>query len=417
MIYNRSIARTVAVCLTAGALAVLSACSSSTSTTGGGAPAAAHGSVATGSPITIGFTTVANDPAVGDYSMATDGAQAAVRYINNNGGIAGRPIKLDVCTTTASSGGAACANQFVAAKVPIVLVGLLIQTQQMFTILGQAGIPIISVGINGPADYLNTGTHWSMIGSIPVQEPVIAADAAKNGAKKVAAVFENFPGVQTQEAAMKKAFANQGVTDVKIFTAAGNSSDYLSTLAAANSDKPDTMFIGLTNCVRAMTEVKQLGITAQTYYFSGCYDGKGLKAAGSAANGVKIVTELLTKDIAPDNKDVKIFVSAMADAGYADLDKNQWAGFGFQNVMVFKQAADAVGVNSLTAKAINEYLATSKNVPLFLGTKYSCAQPPVTSAKALCSAAGRIVQIEDGKPVDASGGWIHVSDQTAVAPN
>lgn len=399
----RSALRIGTLGVTAALPLVLSSCSSSSLNTPSNPPA--H--TTTGTPITVGFTTVVNDPIVGDFSVATTGAQAAVKYVNDHGGIEGHPIMLSTCPQTSSTGGANCANQFVAAKVPAVLMGLVIQSQQLFSVLRNAKIPAIGSGITDPGDYIDTGYHWSFNGGPAAQLPAIASYAVSHGTKSVSAVFEDVPGVQVQEDEVKTAFNALGVSNVHVITAPANSSDPLATLSAANQSKPDALFIGFTgsNCATAMRDVTQLGIKAKTFYFSACYSKDVLNAAGSAGDGAYMASEVLTNDIAPSNPDVKQFVNSMTAAGDSGDDTNQFAEIGYQDVMLFVQAAKSITYAKLSPAAVATYFATSATRPLFLADQYSCASPPIPSIKPLCSDAARIVQINNGKVVDVGGKW------------
>jgi branched-chain amino acid transport system substrate-binding protein len=95
---------TVSVGLIAAMATLVTACSSSSSSTSSSAaapasdaPAASAPAEATGDPITIGMPIAQSGPAgIADHKDCWNGAILASDQINANGGVNGRPIKLDV---------------------------------------------------------------------------------------------------------------------------------------------------------------------------------------------------------------------------------------------------------------------------------------------------------------------------------
>jgi branched-chain amino acid transport system substrate-binding protein len=149
----RRLVMPLAVLITLTACSSQSTGSSSTSATASAATQAdaalltpAGGKVAAvGTPVVVGFI---NDEGGTDanWPEIRIGAQAAVAYANAYlGGIAGRPIQLDICKsqgTPASS--AACANQMIADHVVAVLHGIDSDAGDTAQTLMNAGIPVIS---------------------------------------------------------------------------------------------------------------------------------------------------------------------------------------------------------------------------------------------------------------------------------
>jgi branched-chain amino acid transport system substrate-binding protein len=151
-------------------LLALTACSSqstsgSTSTT---TPAATKADIAlltptggkhtaSGAPVLVGFINDEGGTAE-SWPEIRIGAQAAVAYGNQYlGGIAGRPVKLDICEskgTSASS--AACANQMIANHVVAVLHGIDSNAGTTAQTLMNAGIPVISTAPSSSQEELGT---------------------------------------------------------------------------------------------------------------------------------------------------------------------------------------------------------------------------------------------------------------------
>ena len=77
---------------------------------------------ATGEPIVIGIYTPADNPSFTAPELI-DGAEAATDYVNNQlGGIGGRPIQLESCTTDYTAPRlTACANELFQ-KQPLIII-------------------------------------------------------------------------------------------------------------------------------------------------------------------------------------------------------------------------------------------------------------------------------------------------------
>jgi ABC-type branched-subunit amino acid transport system substrate-binding protein len=358
--------------------------------------------------IRVGVATVENDP-IGDFTSAALGVQAATKYLNAHGGISGHRVQLDICPMKSTSGGGVCANSFVAHKDVAVILGISTQDDTMFPILKSAGIPVLGGSPLTPVDGVFDGNHWEFsggpltelyampsfaVGHLHIKSAVIVQPAAANG--------PTLTGYA--EASLKK----NGVTDVKVVEGPAATADPTSTLVQANASHPDAIFFEYNPpaCATVMTDVKQLGITAKTFYFSSCNDAKVLQAAGSASDGVYTPAEAMLPTLYPDNPQVKVYVTAMDAAGYANTLPQVVATLGFQAAMNFYAAANEIGAAKLNGTSINSYFASSDNKPNWLANTYSCAHPPLPDvSKPLCGSSARILQVQNGKLVDVGGKW------------
>ena len=109
---------TLGAVLTAAAM-VLAACSGGDDD--GAAPRGAN--PATGPPIVVGMINQEDAP-VGSFPEVRRSAEAAVRYVNEElGGVDGRPLRLETCTTRGTpESSQACADQLVG-KQPVAVLG------------------------------------------------------------------------------------------------------------------------------------------------------------------------------------------------------------------------------------------------------------------------------------------------------
>ena len=191
-----------------GMLLALTACSSQS--TGGGTSAtttpattradaalltpAGGEHTASGAPVKVGIINDEGGTAE-SWPEIRIGAQAAVAYGNQYlGGIAGRPVQLDVCEskgTPASS--AACANQMIADHVVSVLHGIDSDSGTTAQTLMNAGIPVISTAPASSQEELGT-LSFSLTGGATAFIAAMGQWMAQQHYKSSVFFAENAPG-------------------------------------------------------------------------------------------------------------------------------------------------------------------------------------------------------------------------------
>ncbi len=122
---------------------------------------------AEGEPIVIGFQNPEGDPA-GSFPEATLGAEAAVRYINEElggwgsdiqNGVPGRPIQLEVCRTAISPDDSQrCANEIVS-REPALAVSTINFFGNHLPIFETAGVPVVVTSPVTIADFTSPAAY------------------------------------------------------------------------------------------------------------------------------------------------------------------------------------------------------------------------------------------------------------------
>ena len=123
-------------------------------TTAGSAATTAAGEQATGEPIVIGIYTPADNQSFTAPELI-DGAEAAVEYVNNQlGGIGGRPIQLESCTTDYTAPGlTACVNELFQKDPLIIIPGPDAGALSVQPTIDATGIPLIGGASFTPPEY------------------------------------------------------------------------------------------------------------------------------------------------------------------------------------------------------------------------------------------------------------------------
>ena len=139
-------------------------------TAAGGAATTAAGEQATGEPIVVGIYTPADNPSFTAPELI-DGAEAAVEYVNNQlGGIGGRPIQLESCTTDYTAPRlTACANELFQKEPLIIIPGPDAGALTVQPTFDTTGIPLIGGTSFTPPEYTSRepGAVQRMVG-VPV---------------------------------------------------------------------------------------------------------------------------------------------------------------------------------------------------------------------------------------------------------
>ena len=129
----------------------------------------AHFDIYYGEPIVLGMVNQENT-AAGSYPELSQGAQAAIDFINEQlGGVDGRPIELEGCNTEFSAeGSTSCGPQFVEAGVPAVLGGI--------DVFGNAALSIyLAIALLSLKLWELAGLAGPLVSILAVQTVVIAA--------------------------------------------------------------------------------------------------------------------------------------------------------------------------------------------------------------------------------------------------
>ncbi|MDQ6910826.1 MAG: ABC transporter substrate-binding protein, partial [Actinomycetota bacterium] len=202
---------------------------------GGKSGGSQGGNAATGAPIPVGLINMEDAP-TGSFPEFRRAAEAAVAYVNGQlGGVGGRPIRLEKCTTSgAPETSQACANKLRSKGVVAVIGGVDIGAAASLPVLEQAKIPYISSSpalgdelTSDDAFMLTGGTGADLLG-----QAAYATDTLHT--KKVGIIYADLPGLlSTAVEATKQVLQKKGVTDVKLVAAKADSRDLAPALSQA----------------------------------------------------------------------------------------------------------------------------------------------------------------------------------------
>ncbi|QGP88180.1 ABC transporter substrate-binding protein [Gordonia sp. 135] len=384
----KRVARTTAVlgCASVLTLGAITACADDSSeSSSAGETSSLPSNAATGDPIKIGFIT----PEGGAVTtpMVREGGEAAVEYLNNNGGgIGGHKIDLVVCKQQEEPASATkCANQMIEEKVSVVVSPLGAQGAVMLPIVAGAGIPYVAQAPVSQAEMATPGS-FMLSGGIVAVLAGQAATAAKDGLKKVTLIIGDSGDAAASVKALGEPMFKQANVELNVVTIPVGAADLTPQITAGLADNPDAVTVlgDTRQCISVLKTLQTVAPDAKKYLIASCLDKPVLDAVGNeAVSGSKAFT---TVNLSSDDPSVTLYRSVMAQ--YApDTDPAGLAYIGYQVVAALGELKGLEG--TVDAQAFKKALSEAKDVPLPAapGITFTCdgkAFPPLTS---LCSKA------------------------------
>ncbi|MBH0120118.1 ABC transporter substrate-binding protein [Rhodococcus sp. CX] len=366
-----------------------------------GSTSALPSNPATGEPVKIGFVSTEGGAAVSLPEMR-EGAEAAVEYLNNNGGgLAGRPIELVVCKQqeepTSATG---CANQFVEQKVAAVLSPGTSQGPAIVPIVIGAGIPYVT--LNGvSAVELMSPEVAALSAGLPGTLTAAATAAQQEGMSKFTMFASDGGGIAGMIDQMGKPIFQGFGVELEVVPVPLGTPDPTPVVAAGLTSNPDGVsFIGdAATCTSVLKAVQTTAPTVKKVLIPTCLDENVVKAIG--IDTVEGNIGITATDALSDRPDTVLFRSIFAE--YApDLSPTGYGSTGYQTVMALAGAASSIS-GEVNAASIQEALRTAANVemPAGGGITFTCNGTAFPMMPSICSGQMLIGEINDqGIPVN-----------------
>lgn len=336
-------------------------------TTPGSSPSAIFPELAppTGKEMVIGFVNSEGTPGLDFPEMRVDVA-ATVDYLNQHGGMGGRPIKLETCAVKGSpETSQACAQELAGKNVELVLIGLdLFPDYPTYT---AANIPVIGVLPILPGDY--TANALFLTGGNATTTGAMAAVAKDHfGAKTAAIVSADNPGANGTEAALTAALDIAGISHVTV-KGGDNETDagYQALMREASKDNPDVLFSLYSDdgCIGTIRGRAALGITIPTITTAICSGKTVLDEVGDDAIGWSFIGVQTQKD----TPELAILQDILAPALGVAPEKVDSTALGLGALSVIEIMSLAMYANmmqadggAVTGESLYAFVATAKGL-------------------------------------------------------
>lgn len=356
---------------------------------------------ATGEPLKFAMISLENSNQ-GVFPEQRQAGEAAIRYVNTKlGGIAGRPIELEVCKTDGTpAGSSSCANKLLQQQ-PVAFFGAAdFATYQSVPLLERAGVPWIGGLSFGGPEALSKNSFLFAAGSTTVWPSIPQYAVEELGAKNLALTQPTGnPGAEVAAELVRGAIDELGAkqTTVPLDPTAPDVTPQMTQMNASNPDAIVGINTG-TQCVALAQARKSLGVKAAFFLPSGCADPRAMEQLGDAAEGIYMPFEVeVPGDKGPD---VQLYDAVMKEFA-PETPRNEFASTGFQSVMNTYTVLKDMKPDEITSESIIEAFRNARDVPNFMGPKFTCDKP-VPAYPSVCNPLQVMAQHRGGEFVPVS---------------
>lgn len=363
---------------------------------------------ADGEPIVMGFINQEDTPA-GSFPEQREAVEAALAYINEElGGVEGRPIEMVVELTEGTPESSSSAATALLEQDPVlVMPGTDFGTFASIPIFEDAGmpyvggVPLLPPELTSPISFAFAGGN---VAAFPSQSWYIATEL---GADKVSIIYTDNPaGLEAAQTFSQSVLESLGVSEVNLIPEDAAAADFTPAVSAANDGDTDAIMVlfAAAGCSRIMQAVAALGIDTPMWYPGSCLDSDVLEAGGEGAEGAYFNSEHIVYTDTSD-EDVALYREVM-ERYRPDAKVSSYSQSAFAAMMNVYDIMVEIGADNLSPQAIIDALNETVDHDSFMSHPYTCAGEPIPGLPSVCNAAARIVQIQDGEPVDLFNDWI-----------
>ena len=359
-------------------------------------------------PVTVGWVNQQGGQQV-IGALATNGAQLAVKYINDQpGGIDGHPLVLSTCfITSAEEEGTTCAQKFLANKsISVIDVGAVaIGIQSLYSTLGTAKPVITGVSVT-PVDSTKANAVILFGDVTHVLGPFGTYASQVLHAKTAALVYPDIAGITDGAAAISASLKAAGVK-VKSVAYDPNETDLIGPLTSAGASSADLVipYTEAGGCVDLAKGLKQLGITDAKKILSAPLCLNSQVAAGLGGD-FPIWTYAIASSLYGDPTDpgMPAYMKVTAQYGQTANAPDPWNIVSFGQMLTTARFLNQLGYSGITPSAV---LAKAKAFtgPVALGApSLQCGKYP--SAPAVCNDRTQFFLYKGKHVFVKSAGWL-----------
>jgi len=239
----------------------------------------------TGEPILVGMVNTEGTPPT-DFPEISAAARLAVDYLNEHGGMGGRPIEMEYCKTApAPEVSQACAQELTGKGVELVMLGL--DIFPAYDVYTATGTPVIGVLPLFPPDYAADALYLG--GGNTTTNSAIVAFAEQNfGAKSVGIISADDVATNSSETSLIAVLEKAGISYVSI-KGGNNETDagYQGLVREAAAGNPDVLIslYSAAGCIGTMRARASLGIEIPAITTPLCAGIEVLDVVGEDAAG------------------------------------------------------------------------------------------------------------------------------------
>ena len=359
-------------------------------------------------PVDIGFVNQQGGQQV-IGALATNGAQLAVKYVNDQlGGVDGHPVKLVTCfITSAEEEGTTCGQKFLANKsISVIEEGAVaIGVQSLYATIGTAKPVIVGVSVT-PIDSVKSNAVILFGDVTHVLGPFGTYATQVAHAKTAALVYPNIAGITDGAAAIDASLKAAGVK-VKSVAYDPNETDLIGPLTSAGATSADLVipYTEAGGCVDLAKGLKQLGITDAKKILSAPLCLNSQVAAGLGGD-YPIWTYAIASSLFGDPTDpgMPAYEKVTAQYGQTANAPDPWNIVSFGQTLTTVRFLNELGYGNITPSAV---LAKAKAFtgPVALGApSLDCGK--YSSAPAVCNDRTQFFLYKGKHVFVKAAGWL-----------
>ena len=311
-----------------------------------------------GDPIIVGMVNTEGSPGL-DFPEISTSAQAAADFLNDHGGLCGRPIEMEFCDANGSpETSQACAQELAGKGVELVMLGLdLFPGYDTFT---ASNIPVTGVLPILPGDY--TANALFLGGGNTTTTAAMAAFAKENfGATTAGIVSADNAGANGTEADLKRALDAAGITYVSI-KGGDNETDagYQGLMRQATADDPDVLFslYADAGCIGTIRGRAVMGIETPVITTAICSSAEVTTQVGDDAVGWYFIGASTEETGTPEAADLQAILQSLGFTNSTELGLGGLAVTGLLSLATIANSIAAEGAD-VTGASIYETLGAS----------------------------------------------------------
>jgi branched-chain amino acid transport system substrate-binding protein len=358
------------------------------------------------SPVAIGW--VNGQGGAVSTPQATEGAQAAVNFVNNHlGGIGGHPLALHTCfIASAEEEGQRCGQQLLAdSAVTSIAFGAVVTGSESLEAVVGGQKPVV-IGVSAaPADakaknaYIFYGDQTHILG------PWGTYLRDKLHAKTAAIVYPNQAGAQTGAQATKQGIEKAGIK-AKSVGFDPQATDLLGPLTAAGVQTSDVFvpFPDTPQCANMAKALKEIGSRKPVVSNPLCLDPRVAEALGGDLPlwTYGIATVLPSDATAAD---AKTYTAVAAQNGLAGGDTlNPWAEVAWGTILEIAKFMNAGGAENATPSSVASQLKAYHGQLILGAPSVQCGK--YSDAPAVCNDQTRFYDYQGKGVFKPASGWL-----------
>ena len=366
-----------------------------------------------GEPIIVGMVNTEGSPGL-DFPEISEATRAGADFLNEHGGMGGRPIQLEVCTADgAPETSQACAQELVGKGVDMVMLGLdLFPGYDTYT---AANVPVTGVLPILPGDY--TANALFLGGGNTTTTAAMAGFAVEQlGAKTAGIISADNAGANGTEADLQKALDAAGITYVSI-KGGDNETDagFQGLMSQATADDPDVLFslYADAGCVGTMRGRVSLGIDTPVLTTAICSSAEVIDAVGDDATGWYFVGAQTERKGTAAAADYQAILDTL---GYTNSTELGLGNLGLTGLLTLASIANGMADDGadITGASIYETLGASDGVVNWPdGNPLACGS--VASIPTICAFTFPIATYVSGEGIQTVPGF-EAFDTTPYLP-